>query len=395
LERTSVADPQSGRRIRRSVPPIDLLIALNYYAPYVSGLTDSAKVIAEGLAARGWRVTVVAARHQRELAPHEVMDGVRVLRTRVVARLGKGVISPGLPAVAARLARRAGVLNLHLPMLEAGAIALASAGTPLAVTYQCDVTLPPGRLNHLQVAGIDLSSRLACRRAEVVIPSSDDYAVNSRLWTAMSGKTRPISPPCRDRSGGRPAFRESTGLHVGFVGRIVAEKGLEYLVDAFLRAAGTEDRLLIAGDYRNVAGGSVVEAVRSHAAGDPRIRLLGFLPEETLADFYASIDVFALPSVNPLEAFGIVQVEAMIAGVPVIASDLPGVRTPVRSTGFGVLTPPRDRSAIAAALSGMKQNPPDGRAGAAAARRTYGVEATVDRYAEALGELRSLGSRRA
>lgn len=361
-------------------PPDDLLVALNYYTPYVSGLSDTAKVLAEGLATRGWRVTVVTSRHDRSLLPRELLGGVHVVRTPVLARVGKGTISPHLPIIAARAARRSTVLNLHLPMLEAGLIARLCPDTPLVATYQCDINLPPGRLNQAQVSAVDASSRRALRGAAAVVPSSDDYAENSRLWPAMRGKTTAISPPCQDRRGGRPIYRDGTGMHVGFLGRIVEEKGLDYLIDGFLGAAAAEDRLLIGGDHTKIAGGSVIDAVRARTKGDPRIRFLGFLPDQSLADFYASIDAFALPSVNSLEAFGIVQVEAMMTGVPAIASDLPGVRTPIRATDFGIIVPPRNAAAITAAITTLKHTPPDPATGAQEARRTYGAQQTIDRY---------------
>lgn len=369
----------------------DLLVALDYYAPYVSGLTEAARIVAEGLAEQGWRVRVVAARHDRQLPPRERLGGVEVVRTPVLARVGKGVVSPLLPRVVASEARRAALVNLHLPMLEAGLIArLIGDRRPLVATYQCDVSLPGGWLNRLQVRAVDRSSATTLRRARTVVPSSRDYAEHSRLWPAMQGHLRAISPPCLDRSGGTPAFRDGAGMHLGFLGRIVEEKGLEYLVDGFLQAARPEDRLLVAGDHARVAGGSVVDALRERIAGDPRIRLLGFLPENRLSDFYASLDVFALPSVNSLEAFGIVQVEAMMAGVPVIASDLPGVRVPVRETGFGIVVPPRDPRAIGRALAAMRERPFDRSAGAFRARERYGVAGTVEQYAAAF---RALGVR--
>ena len=367
----------------------DLTVALNYYAPYVSGLTDTARVVAEGLAARGWRVCVVAARHDPELAPRARVGGVDVLRTPVAARIGKGVVSPLLPVTAARVARRSSVLNLHMPMLEAGAITRLAGGTPLVATYQCDVSLPPGLLNQLQVAAVDASSRVALTRARVVVPSSDDYASSSRLWTAMQGRTTVISPPTQDRRGGQATYRETLGQHVGFLGRIVEEKGLEFLVDGFLAVARPEDRLLIGGDYTKVAGGSVIAKVRSHTAGDQRVRFLGFLPDQALPDFYASLDVFALPSVNSLEAFGIVQVEAMMTGVPAIASDLPGVRTPIRATDFGIVVAPRDPSSIGEALVRLREQPLDRAAGAERARAEYGVAATIEGYEQVF---RSLGA---
>ncbi|MCZ2823775.1 MULTISPECIES: glycosyltransferase family 4 protein [unclassified Modestobacter] len=359
----------------------DVVMALTYYSPYVSGLTEAARVVAEGLAAAGRRVLVVTTRHDQALPAEEWVNGVQVRRTPVVARLGKGVISPTFPLAVAAAARRAGVLNLHLPLLEAGPIALLVRGTPVVLTYQCDVSLSAGRADRLQESVMDRTARLAMRRSAVVVPSSDDYAEHSRLAGAMDGKSQAIAPPCLDRAGGRPAFRDGTGLHVGFVGRIVEEKGLEYLVEGFRRLTDPAARLLVAGDHTRIAGGSVVDRVRRAAGEDNRVRLLGFLPDESLPDFYASLDVFALPSVNSFEAFGIVQVEAMMTGVPALASDLPGVRIPVQRTGFGIVVPPRDPSAIHQALVELQGWPLDRAVGAAETRSRYGAASSIEQYA--------------
>ena len=131
----------------------------------------------------------------------------------------------------------------------------------------------------------------------------------------------------------------------------------------------------------------MVDQVRGLAAGDERIRFLGFLPEEQIADLYASIDVFALPSVNSFEAFGIVQVEAMMAGVPALASDLPGVRTPVQETGFGVVTTPRDVGDITAGLARLRDAALDRDAGAQRARDRYALDTVLDGYEDVLADV--------
>ncbi len=359
--------------------PADVVMALTYYAPYVSGLTNAARDVAVGLAARGARVTVVATRHDPALPREEVLDGVRVIRTPVALRVGKGAISPGFLAAVARETRGAGVLNLHLPMLEAGPVAVASRA-PVVLTYQCDVSLPPGPANAAQRLAVDASSRLAMARAQAVGVTSEDYAHHSRLWSAMAGKEREIPAPCLDRAGGSPRFRDGDGFHVGFLGRIVEEKGVHHLVQGFQALDDPDARLLIAGDFAAVAGGSVIEAVRAAIGGDDRIRVLGFVPDAALADLYASLDVFALPSVNAFEAFGIAAVEAMMTGVPELASDLPGVRQPVLRTGYGAIAAPRDAASIAAGLRALRDAPPPQADVAAAARAIYGVERTVAAY---------------
>ena len=258
---------------------------------------------------------------------------------------------------------------------------------PVVSTYHCDVSLPTGDgplvrrlVNAAQHRAIDFSSRVALRRSAAAVVSSEDYARHSRMWSAIDGRMVAVPPPCPPRGAGRPTFRRGEGLHVGFLGRIVEEKGVEHLVDAFLALDDPDARLLVGGDYLDVAGGSVAERVRRHIGDDPRIAMLGFIPEEDLDDFYASLDVFALPSVNAFEAFGIVQVVAMMAGVPALVSDLPGVRTVVEETGFGEVVAPRDVPGLTAALARLRDDPPDAAHGAATASARYSVEAVLDAY---------------
>lgn len=359
---------------------------LSYYHPYVSGLTNAAKVIAEQLVERGWQVTVVASQHDEALPRHEVVNGVRVLRTPVVGRLSKAVISPSLPFACAREIRRTGRGNLHLPFPDAGAVAaLVGPHADLTVTYQCDVVLESGAAGRAVAAALDTSSRVALARSRSHIVSSLDYMSSSRLARQLSSRAVEIAPPSVERSAGKPTFRTGEGPHVGFLGRIVEEKGIPYLVDAFRSVAAPDWRLLIGGEFMNIAGGSRIEEVRQAAEEDPRISILGFIPDDQLADFYASMDVFAFPSINPLEAFGIAQVEAMFAGVPVVASDLPGVRQPVLRTGMGALAAPRDSADLGRALLDVTAAPRTRwQASRAAALKEYSLPAIVDTWEQLL-----------
>ena len=364
----------------------DLCVAVNYYTPYVSGLTEVARVVAEGMAARGRRVAVVACRHDPALPPVECLNGVDVYRVPVVTTIGRGLVSPGFPRKVRRLARRSRVLHLHLPMLEAAAVA-ARSPVPVVSTYHIDLWLPPGPVNRAAMAAARRSAALALRWSDAVVVNSEDQAEHSELWHVLRRTDRrAIAAPCADRRGGEPRYRESGGLHVGFLGRIVPDKGLPYLLAAF---DGIEDpgaRLLIGGDYTTVAGGSVIAEIRAAADRDPRIRVLGLLGGREIDDFYRSIDVFALPSVA--ESFGIAQAEAMMCGIPSVTTDLPGGRHPVRATGHGRVVPVGDPMALRRALletatwdAGRRE------AGAARAQELFGVAGCLDRYAALFDEL--------
>lgn len=77
---------------------------------------------------------------------------------------------------------------------------------------------------------------------------------------------------------------------------------------------------------------------------------LGELKEKEMGSFYSLLDILVLPSINSTEAFGMVQVEAMIMGVPVMATDLPGVRIPIQRTGMGLLAPIKNSQKLAKAI---------------------------------------------
>ena len=83
---------------------------------------------------------------------------------------------------------------------------------------------------------------------------------------------------------------------------------------------------------------------------------LGTLAEQQLAAFYAACDVIVLPSINSTEGFGLVQLESMLCGTPVVVTNLPGVRVPVQTTGMGRIVPPRDAEALAAAVVDVIRN---------------------------------------
>ncbi len=345
-----------------------IVVALYYYEPYLSGLSVYTRRLAEGLVERGHDVTIVTSRFDDALARDEVVRGVRVRRVPVWFQLDKGAIMPGFVPAVLRAAREADVLNLHMPMAEASAVTLW-AGRKTVVTYHCDVRLNSrGILGRGLEAAIFASTRMALRRARVVVTQSFDYAANTRVLRHFLDKTVVIPPPIprpavsADAGGLAPGyFRHRAQVPagartIGFVGRIVYEKGIDFLIHAFHDLCKRHDDLylVVAGDYQHVAGGSVKSSLMRYLSGaEERVRFVGRLSDEELDAFYRFVDVLALPSIDPLEAYGMVQVEAMLAGTPVVATDLPGVRTVVQRTDMGRVVPRRDVHALAQALEGV------------------------------------------
>jgi glycosyltransferase involved in cell wall biosynthesis len=112
----------------------------------------------------------------------------------------------------------------------------------------------------------------------------------------------------------------------------------------------------------------------------PAIRQLGYLSNDELARFYAACDVLVLPSTDWTESFGMVQIEAMMRGTPVVASDLPGVSDPITKTGYGKLAQPGSAGDLASMIVEVLSYPDTYRPEPDVVACHYSLEATVDAY---------------
>jgi glycosyltransferase involved in cell wall biosynthesis len=332
-----------------------------YYSPYVSGLTLCTRALAEGLAACGFDVHVVAARHVPGLPSEEVMGGVTVHRLRPLAGVDKGIVVPALLPRALGLASGGGIVVPVLPLMEAAAISYLLPRGRVCPFYVCDLRLGDGLAGRALERLAHASARAAIRRAPAYAALSEEYARASRVIGDINRPVVGVLPPVDparfrrcDAAGMRARLDIPVGAPViGFLGRLVAEKGIPVLLEAMtaVRAAMPEACLVIGGDGDAVAGGGLGPALR-RLAGDAGASVIftGFLADDDLPAFYSMLDVLALPSTDPLEAYGMVQVEGMLCGCPAVASDMPGVRIPITRTGMGLLVPPGDASALSDAL---------------------------------------------
>ena len=338
-----------------------ILIILNYYVPYISGVTEYARMEAEMLAKEGYQVTVLASNHD-DLKPYEEINGVYVYRADVMLKISKGVISPQFITMARRLARQADVVNLHCPMLESGLLSLLIPHKKIVTMYQCDVNLPKSFLNTKIVKIMDLSHRICFGRSRAITVTSIDYAAHSRIAGSYIGKMKGIAAPVKEYFPVHIDGREEPGRNqiIGFCGRIVEEKGIDVLIRAYaeLKRKTPKLELRIAGDYKAVAGGSIYDSliryIREHHVKG--VSFLGKLPEEEMPRFFSGLDVFVLPSVNSLEAYGMVQIEAMRCGAPVVSTDLYGVRTIVQNTGGGLVSKKGDPRDLARCIEEVLTN---------------------------------------
>ena len=274
-----------------------ILIALNYYYPYISGVSEVARIVAENWVKEGHKVMVVTSNHDN-FPKQEVINGVTVLRTPVILKISKGVISPQFITQVIKLSKEYDVVNLHLPMIESGIIAPWIEKDKILVTYHCDVNLPNNWLNYIIVNMMDFSNRICMERAKKITVTTLDYAEHSRVANDFMDKLMETAAPPKDFKRKDESLEEKQKKIIGFCGRIVQEKGIDVLLKAYsiLKQEELDVCLKIGGDYKKIAGGSVYESLRKYIQENKieDVEFLGMIPNDKMEKFYSSLDVFKL-----------------------------------------------------------------------------------------------------
>jgi glycosyltransferase involved in cell wall biosynthesis len=337
-----------------------ILMALTYYYPHWTGLTAFAKRMAEALVARGHTVTVVTSQYDPALPHEDEHAGVRIVRVPAWLRLSRGQVMPSFASTIWRLVREHDVVQTHTPMLETWLVAQLAhrAGRKMLMTHHGDLIMPSGLWNQMVQRCVGYMLDRGAAAADVISIYTEDYAAHSSFLRPYRDKLAYIFPPVvfpQPDDAAVAAWREELGLNgrpvIGFAGRFVEEKGFDYLLQAMplVRRAFPDAVLAFAGEcnvvYEDFYGRCLplIEAQRDHLA------LLGLLTDaQRVADFYAMCDVFALPSRS--DCLASVQVEAMLSGTPVVATNIPGARQAVKRSGMGLLIEPRDPRALAEGL---------------------------------------------
>jgi len=350
-----------------------ILIVLTYYRPHTSGLTIYAERLARALARRGHTVTVLTARYKPDLPAEEVRDGVRIVRAPVMVRISKGVVMPTFALMAARLLKEHDVVQLHLPQFDAAGVALWGRllKKPTVITYHCDLRMPPGVLSWLANQAVRVMNNLAALSTHRIVTYTRDYAEHSSYLRRYLHKLHVIPPPVElpeVTAEAVTAFAQAHNPHnrrpvIGMAARFATEKGVEVLLGALPRLLESypNAQVQFAGPYQNIIGEQdyferLMPTIRKYEELGNWL-FLGELNPVQMATFYPNIDVLVLSSLNSTEAFGLVQIEAMINGVPCVTSDLPGVRQPVLTHQMGKIIPIGDSDALARELCTVLADP--------------------------------------
>lgn len=334
-----------------------------------------------------------------EVVTHEAGAMNNLADRRDLALPAFALVGAGI-AAAARLARRERYDAVHshwpLPMgLPAQAAAWASKGSPrlIATFHGSELALARRKSYYRPVLAA------VTKNLDAAVANSTSTAATVRELTGVAPAVIPFGPPrgAVDLDRAPDGAGDGNGLPLVLaVGRMIERKGFPVLVRAAQRLRGRA-RVVIAGggEYEAV----VRREVERCGAGDV-VELAGRVSDERLSELYRRCAVFCLPAVvdarDETEGLGVVLVEAMSHGKPVVASRLGGIVDAVEDGSTGLLVPPEDSEALARALLGLlgdlAQARRLGERGRERARRLFSWESIAARHLELYGASGALRS---
>ena len=346
-----------------------------FYPPeYHGGLESAVAALNVELVRRGCAVSCVVAALRGRGSVADV-DGVRVVRARSFGTLLSQPLAPGLVGA---VRREAGdVVHLHHPNPLGDVAALADRRRPLVVTQHSDVVRQRALwpLYGPLVRGV-------FRRARFVVVASENYRGTSRELAGFDGKVRviPYGIVAERFALGAGTAERALALRAAWgprpvvlaVGRLVGYKGFDVLLAA---ARGLDATVVVVG-----AG---PEEARLRSLAPPGTVFAGRMRDADLPACYHACDVFCLPSVTIAEAFGVVLLEAMACGKPLVTTSLPtGVTAVNRDGATGLVVPPGDADTLRDALRALLADPARRRAMGEEGKRAVEAEYTAARMAE-------------
>jgi len=323
-----------------------------FYAPTKGGIETVVLELSQGLSRLGVEVQVLCAGTEFRTRRDHAADGIAITRAGSWGTFQSTSMAPALIRHARHLAPAADVIHVHMPdPMAALALWATRPNAKLVVHWHSDVVKQRAALCLYRPLQHWLLSR-----ADAIVATSQAYAESSpwlRPWKAKTvvipigiSDHRGLSQPetvrrIRERFGGRDI--------VFSLGRMTYYKGFDVLIDA--AAQIPENCVIVVGGDGELLERHQAEARRRGLAG--RIHFVGRIPDHELASYFDAAAMFCLPSTARAEAYGVVLLEAMAMGKPVVATEIPGSAVSwVNQSGVtGLNVPVGDPAALAEAVS--------------------------------------------
>lgn len=322
------------------------------YYPHIGGIETLVKQYSQELRTIcNADVKTLVCRDGRGKTTRETLDGVKLTRAGSLGTYFSCPLSLSFIRLFRKMAKEADVVHIHVPFPLADiALLLSGFKGRVVVSWHSDVVKQKKLMAFYKPFMMKL-----LKRADCIITATKGHIDGSGYLPDFRKKCRIVpygitsvdylsverSPVLTNR------LSDKKNVKVFFTGRLVYYKGVDILLKAFAMTGNCE--LFIAGT------GEMEQELKNFSKRhhiEKKVHFLGFLPDEELKQAYADCDIFVLPSVAKSEAFGIVQLEAMVYGKPVINTKLPSGVPYVSVHGkTGLTVPPSDAKALAEAIN--------------------------------------------
>lgn len=321
-----------------------------FYPPIVGGIETTMQDICNGINASGLTCDVLCSNSIKSFQLDILDSKARIYRTKSYGKVANTSITPQMIYFLKNIGKSYDIIHLHLPDPMANlALLCANLHNKIVILHwHSDII----KQKYLLQVYKPLQSWLL-KRANVIIGTSPKYIEQSKTLQAYKHKC--ISIPL----GTTPPILNLSTKHQNpkmllAIGRLVKYKGFEYAIKMMQYLP--QDYCLCIGGKGELE--SSLKALVSSLNLKHRIFFLGFVADKDLPELYAKSGIFILSSITKNEAFGLVQIEAMSHGVPVVSCSIEGSGVDwVNQNGYsGIVVPPKDPKALAQAVLEISKN---------------------------------------
>ena len=320
-----------------------ILFVTDFYNPY-NGMGKFIIDISKIFKKNNFQVIILTAKTEGNLNKVERDNGIIIFRSPISFKFSRGYFSFSLIKDFLSLQKKVDIIYFHFPLVELLPLVLLSNKTKI-LHYHC---LPPFVLNDFKfiIANVyfTISIFFSMFFCDKIITFTNDYFFSKKINKIFKNKTFEIFPFIKSENNivnlNEKILENNIIPILGFLGRICEEKGLENIVESskILDSKNILHKILIAGDINDKRFKKNIAKILSLAKDAKSVKFIGKLTDKEKLNFFHKIHILLLPSTNSFEAFGLVQLEAMNFGKLVIASDISGVRVPIKLTRNGCLT---------------------------------------------------------
>lgn len=343
-----------------------ILFFSSYFYPHISGLTIYPLDILKYLVKKH-KIKIFTFNDKENKLKIVKKFGLEIFYLPYAFKFSKGFINFNLPKILKKELEDTDLVIINQPSVEALSLTILAKKRKKRIIslLHCFLEDKTNILSKIITKIVNLIINLQLILSDKIVISTNDYIKSFPIYKKIKNKVFFSFPPIKFK---KPSLKKlqyfkkikKNKIWIGFVGRIAQEKGLEYLIKAFayLKIQNKFVLILSGPDKKSVVGEERYFNKIKFLINQKKINHLFFnnLKNNELSSLYQALDILVLPSINSTEAFGMVQVEAMINGTPVIATNLPGIRLPIKLTKMGILIKPKNHYQLAKAIEEILKN---------------------------------------